>query len=183
MTSEEPGREPGIEPGIEPGREPGIEPGREPGIEPADGTEKQQATPYELMGGAPFFDALVRRFYEGIADDTVLRPMYPEGDLAPAERRLRMFLAQYWGGPTDYSDERGHPRLRLRHAPYPVDDVARQHWLAHMRLALDITIADQGLAPVLEDELWRYMIGAAQAMVNSPGPGPDGVLPMNGDPA
>ena len=78
-------------------------------------------TPYDAFGGPEFFTALVGDFYAGVAADDVLRPMYPEADLEPAERRLRMFLEQYWGGPKTYSAERGHPRLRLRHAPFPVD--------------------------------------------------------------
>ena len=146
------------------------------------GTEPE-VTPYDLMGGSPFFESLVHRFYEGVSDDPVLRPMYPSDDMDGAERRLRMFLEQYWGGPTNYSEERGHPRLRMRHAPYPVDDTARAHWLAHMKVALDYAIAKHGLHPRLEQELWAYLTGAAQAMVNAPGPGPDGVLPTIGDPA
>jgi hemoglobin len=128
---------------------------------------EQETTPYDLMGGEAFFTSLVHRFYAGIAGDPVLRPMYPEGDLEPAERRLRLFLIQYWGGPTTYSDERGHPRLRMRHAPYPIDDNARDHWLDHMRAALDGTMAELGLDPAWEQELWRYLVGAALAMVNS----------------
>jgi hemoglobin len=127
----------------------------------------QETTPYDLMGGEAFFISLVHRFYAGIADDPVLRPLYPEGDLAPAERRLRLFLIQYWGGPTTYSDERGHPRLRMRHAPFPIDDDARDHWLDHMRAALDATMEEFGLDPAWEQELWRYLVGAALAMVNS----------------
>jgi hemoglobin len=153
----------------------------------AGGTPEEQAepevTPYDLMGGSPFFATLVHRFYEGVAEDPVLRPMYPSDDMDGAETRLRMFLEQYWGGPTTYSEERGHPRLRMRHAPYPVDDTARAHWLANMRVALDYAIAKEGLHPRLEEELWGYLVTAAQAMVNSPGPGPDGVLPTIGDPA
>ena len=83
-----------------------------------------QQTLYERAGGMPFFEALVARFYAGVADDPVLRPIYPEADLAPAQRRLTLFLAQYWGGPRTYDDERGHPRLRMRHAPFAVDGVA-----------------------------------------------------------
>ncbi len=131
-----------------------------------------ETTPYELMGGEAFFDTLVRRFYVGVAHDEVLRPMYPADDLEGAERRLRLFLTQYWGGPTTYSDERGHPRLRMRHAPYVIDDVARDHWLDHMRAALDGTMDELGLDPALEQELWRYLVGAAIAMVNSTGPEP-----------
>jgi len=125
-----------------------------------------ETTPYDLMGGEQFFTILVHRFYEGVATDPVLMPMYPSADMEGAERRLRMFLMQYWGGPTTYSDERGHPRLRMRHAPYPVDDTARDHWLDRMREALDSTMAELGLDPALEQELWRYLVGAAIAMVN-----------------
>ena len=101
-------------------------------------------------------------FYRGVATDPVLRPMYPEEDLGPAEERLRMFLEQYWGGPTTYSDQRGHPRLRMRHAPYRVDPDARDHWLLHMRAALDA----QGLPPEQDAQLWGYLSSAAFAMVN-----------------
>ena len=126
-----------------------------------------EVSPYDQMGGAPFFATLVHRFYEGVGADPVLRPLYPEDDLEPAERRLRLFLEQYWGGPTTYSDERGHPRLRMRHAPYRVDEAARDHWVDHMRAALDAAIAEHGLDPALEAQLWRYLTGAAIAMVNT----------------
>jgi hemoglobin len=126
-----------------------------------------ETTPYAQMGGAEFFEALVHHFYEGVAADPVLRAMYPEEDLAPAERRLRLFLTQYWGGPTTYSDERGHPRLRMRHNPYVIDDDARDRWLDAMRAALDLTMAEQQLDPSWEQELWRYLVGAAIAMVNA----------------
>ena len=96
------------------------------------------------------------------SDDPVLRPLYPEEDLGPAEVRLRMFFEQYWGGPTTYSDERGHPRLRLRHGPFAIDEQARDLWLAHMRTALD----NRDLPPDLDDEMWRYLVMAAHAMVN-----------------
>jgi len=118
------------------------------------------------MGGAPFFTTLVHAFYEGVAQDQVLRPMYPEADLEPAERRFRMFLEQYWGGPDAYSQERGHPRLRMRHAPFEIDMAAHDHWLAHMRNALDLAMAEHQLDPSLEEPLWRYFSGAALAMVN-----------------
>jgi len=129
-----------------------------------------EPTPFDQMGGEAFFTALVHRFYAGVAEDPVLRPMYPEGDLAPAERRLRLFLTQYWGGPTTYGDERGHPRLRMRHAPYAVDDDARDRWVQHMRAALDATMVEQGLDPAWEQQLWRYLVGAAIAMVNTDTP-------------
>jgi hemoglobin len=90
---------------------------------------------YERVGGAPFFTELVGRFYDGVEHDELLRPMYPE-DLADPRRHLALFLMQYWGGPTTYSEERGHPRLRRRHAPHVVDVAARDAWLSHMRAAL-----------------------------------------------
>jgi len=122
---------------------------------------------YEQFGGAAFFAALVADFYAAVADDDLIRPMYPEEDLGPAEQRLRMFLEQYWGGPTTYSETRGHPRLRMRHAPYPIDEQARDRWLTHMRSALDA----RELPADLDDEMWRYLTMAAQAMVNTSGPG------------
>ena len=84
---------------------------------------------YERAGGMPFFSALVDRFYDGVRDDPVLRPLYPEEDLAPAARRLTLFLAQYWGGPGTYSEERGHPRLRMRHVPFPIGADERDRWM------------------------------------------------------
>ena len=129
-------------------------------------------TPYDQMGGAPFFQTLVHRFYQGVAADPELRAMYPEEDLAPAERRLLLFLEQYWGGPTTYGDERGHPRLRMRHAPYVIDEAARDRWLDSMRSALDVAMAEHDLDPALEQELWRYLVGAALAMQNAETPEP-----------
>ena len=123
----------------------------------------EQVTPYERFGGHDFFAALVRDFYVGVAADPVLRPMYPEQDLGPAEERLRLFLEQYWGGPTTYSDERGHPRLRMRHAPYAIDYTAMQHWLDCMRSALDA----RQLPPEDDAEMWTYLSQAAFAMVNT----------------
>lgn len=122
-----------------------------------------EMTPYERFGGHDFFAALVHDFYAGVATDEVLRPMYPEQDLAPAEQRLLMFLEQYWGGPTTYSDQRGHPRLRMRHAPYAIDFTAMQHWLDHMRTALD----RQALPAADDAELWKYLTRAALSMVNA----------------
>jgi len=92
----------------------------------------------------------------------VLRPMYPDEDLTSAERRLRMFLEQYWGGPDTYQQERGHPRLRLRHTPFPIDSVARDRWLVNMHEA----VAEQGLPDADEAELWSYLVRAAFAMQN-----------------
>ena len=122
----------------------------------------QQRTLYDEFGGHDFFKALVADFYVQVAADPILRPLYPEQDLGPAEIRLRMFLEQYWGGPGTYSEQRGHPRLRMRHAPYAVTEDARDRWLAHMRAALDA----RELTPELDDEIWRYMVMAAHAMVN-----------------
>ncbi|MFC7220220.1 globin [Streptomyces polyrhachis] len=124
-----------------------------------------QASFYEQVGGAETFRRLVRRFYEGVAADPLLRPMYPEEDLGPAEERLTLFLVQYWGGPRTYSEERGHPRLRMRHAPFTVDRAAHDAWLAHMRTA----VVELGLNPVHEQQLWDYLVYAAASMVNTPG--------------
>lgn len=118
---------------------------------------------YEAVGGAPTFAKLTRVFYQEVASDAILREMYPEEDLGPAEDRLRMFLEQYWGGPTTYSDQRGHPRLRLRHQPYLVNPDARDRWLRAMRVAVD----SLELPPLYEDQLWDYLDRAAHAMVNS----------------
>lgn len=125
------------------------------------------ATPFERFGGHDFFDLLIARFYAGVAEDPVLRPMYPEEHLGPAAERLQLFLEQYWGGPTTYSQERGHPRLRMRHAPFPVDAAAHDAWLAHMRAALDEAAATFQLSPDDETELWDYLSRAAFAMVNT----------------
>ncbi|GAB2512084.1 hypothetical protein GCM10026982_43040 [Nocardiopsis aegyptia] len=117
---------------------------------------------YEAVGGEETFTRLVRRFYEGVADDPVLRPMYPEEDLGPAEERLRLFLIQYWGGPRTYNDQRGHPRLRMRHVPFRIGAAERDRWLAHMRAAVDAI----ALPAALERQLWEYMVMAAHSMVN-----------------
>ena len=97
---------------------------------------------YEEIGGFETFRRIVARFYEGVAEDPVLRPMYPEEDLGPAEERFLLFLVQYWGGPTTYSESRGHPRLRMRHAPFAVTPEAKEHWLMHFRAGLDEVAAD-----------------------------------------
>ena len=119
-------------------------------------------TLYDRAGGTPFFEALVGRFYAGVADDPVLRAIYPEPDLAGAEHRLTLFLIQYWGGPTTYDDERGHPRLRMRHAPFAVGPAERDRWLLHMRTA----VADLVPAADVAAELERYFTMAAEAMRN-----------------
>jgi hemoglobin len=147
-----------------------------------DGTMEpmsSQPTPYAEMGGTAFFATLVHRFYEGVASDPVLRPMYPDADLAAAERRLQLFLEQYWGGPTTYSEERGHPRLRMRHLPFAIDDDARDRWLVHMKAGLGAALDEHGLDPTRQVELWRYLEGAAMAMVNTDSAESRPALPMN----
>ncbi|WP_072802520.1 globin [Rhodococcoides yunnanense] len=128
-------------------------------------TEPQQ-TFYDAVGGADTFHKLTATFYEEVAKDEIVRPLYPEEDLAPAERRMRMFLEQYWGGPRTYSDERGHPRLRMRHSPFRIGPIERDAWLRCMHIAI------ASIEPaVLDDErraqLVDYMQMAADSMVNS----------------
>ncbi len=116
------------------------------------------------VGGRVTFEKLVRAFYDGIRTDEVLLPMYPEQpDLEGAIQRLTGFLEQYWGGPGTYSEERGHPRLRMRHMPFAVTPDARDRWLRHMRAAVDTL----DLSPLHEAMLWDYLERAAHAMVNS----------------
>jgi len=122
-------------------------------------------TVYEAIGGEPTFTRLVDAFYAGVAADPVLRAIYPEDDLGPAAERLRLFLIQYWGGPTTYSDTRGHPRLRMRHAPFAVGVAARDAWLRHMRAALDAV----ALPAEYDDLLWQYFTRAAESLRNTPG--------------
>ncbi|WP_424449556.1 globin [Microbacterium arborescens] len=123
----------------------------------------EQLSFYEEIGGHDTFVRLVDVFYREVAADEVLRPMYPEADLGPAAERLTMFLEQYWGGPTTYGEQRGHPRLRMRHRPFHVDPDARDRWLRHMRTALD----ELSLPPLHEATLWDYLERAAYAMVNT----------------
>jgi hemoglobin len=120
---------------------------------------------YEAIGGEETFTRLVNAFYAGVARDPMLRSIYPEDDLEPAADRLRLFLIQYWGGPTTYSDQRGHPRLRMRHVPFAVNVAARDAWLTHMRAALD----SLELPPTYHDTMWRYFVTAADSMRNVPG--------------
>ncbi len=117
---------------------------------------------YDAVGGEQAFTRLVRHFYTAVAADPILRPIYPEDELADAEVRLRLFLMQYWGGPRTYDEQRGHPRLRMRHAPFPIDARARDTWLKHMRAA----VASLELAPELDEQLWRYLFDAAHALTN-----------------
>jgi len=123
-------------------------------------------TYYEDFGGHETFAKLVHEFYRGVAQDEALRALYPEDDLGPAEERLRMFFEQYWGGPTTYSEQRGHPRLRMRHAPFTVTPDMRDRWLLHMMTAVDTL----ELAPEHDDLLRDYLTRAAYSLVNAPGP-------------
>ncbi|GAA1801966.1 globin [Luedemannella flava] len=118
---------------------------------------------YEAVGGEATFRLLVDEFYAGVAEDPLLRPLYPEDDLGPANDRLRLFLIQYWGGPGTYQEQRGHPRLRMRHAPFVIGPAERDAWLHHMRRAVDALNlpADQATT------LWDYLERAAYFMVNA----------------
>lgn len=118
---------------------------------------------YDQVGGHATFERLVRAFYEGVRHDPVLWPMYPQADLEGAIHRLTMFLEQYWGGPGTYSEERGHPRLRMRHVAFKVNPDARDRWLSHMRAALDTL----ELSPLHDATLWGYLDRAAHALVNT----------------
>ncbi len=135
----------------------------DPTAQPGEPAGADQPSFWAQVGGRATFERLVRAFYEGVRHDEVLWPMYPEQDLEGAIQRLTGFLEQYWGGPTTYSQQRGHPRLRMRHAPFPVNPEARDRWLRHMFAALD------GLAlPPLHDATMRdYLERAAHAMVNT----------------
>lgn len=126
-------------------------------------SDDPQTTFYEQVGGHETFERLVRRFYEGVAADPVLQPMYPEDDMDGAIWRLTAFLEQYWGGPGTYSEQRGHPRLRMRHNPFHINPDARDRWLGHMRAAVE----SLALPPLHEVTLWDYLERAAFAMVNT----------------
>ena len=124
----------------------------------------EQITVFDAVGGMPFFDALTRRFYQGVASDPVLLAVYPTPeDLEPARMHLALFLAQYWGGPSDYNDERGHPRLRMRHQPFVIGAEERDRWLFHMQEALAATPAPAGVAR----EMTEYFRMAAEALRNA----------------
>jgi hemoglobin len=121
------------------------------------------ATDFEVFGGKEFFSSLVKDFYQEIISDPILKPMYPEDDIDGAIERLTLFLMQYWGGPTTYSEQRGHPRLRMRHAQFPIDFAARDAWLKNMEIALGKqTISDEN-----RTKLWNYLMMAADSMVNT----------------
>ena len=118
---------------------------------------------YDQVGGHETFRKLVHEFYAGVAGDPELRALYPEDDLGPAEIRFQMFLEQYWGGPSTYSQQRGHPRLRMRHHPFKVTPTQRDRWLKHVMAAVDTL----DLAPANDLILRDYLDRAAHSMVNS----------------
>ena len=124
--------------------------------------ERDTTNYYELFGGEAFFSDLVSQFYARVATNEILRPMYPDSDLKWAAHRLQMFLEQYWGGPTTYQEERGHPRLRMRHGGFHINPAARDAWLGCMRAAVD----GVEMQPENREKLWRYLEGAAEHLVN-----------------
>lgn len=122
------------------------------------------------VGGQSFFDRLVEAFYAGVATDDLLAPLYPDfPDFEPAQHRLSMFLAQYWGGPTTYMEERGHPRLRMRHFPFHVGPLERDRWLLHMAAAVEHTCVDLPDAESIAAELMGYFVPAAEHLRNDTG--------------
>lgn len=127
-------------------------------------SETQALSMYEAIGGEPAFRQLVHRFYAEVAQDPELRRVYPSRDLGPAEEHLRLFLMQYWGGPAAYSEQRGHPRLRMRHRHFRIGPAERDAWLRHMRTALD----ELALDPSYDQPLWDYLVMAAGSLVNEP---------------
>jgi hemoglobin len=127
-----------------------------------ENTPDGPATFFDAVGGDETFRRLVHRFYQEVAADPVLRAVYPEDDLGPAEERLRMFLIQYWGGPSTYHEQRGHPRLRMRHVPFRIGEAERDAWLQAMRTALD----EVALPDPLDAQIWDYLVMAANSLVN-----------------
>lgn len=119
---------------------------------------------YEAAGGEAAFRLLVERFYARVAGDALLRPLYPDEDLAHATEHLALFLIQYWGGPTTYNETRGHPRLRMRHQPFAIRQAERDAWLGHMRAA----VASMDLNPAVRKALMDYFEAASTAMINQP---------------
>jgi hemoglobin len=128
-----------------------------------EGATNPGETVFERVGGMPCFERIADAFYVGVRSDPVLLSLYPNpSDLAPPARRLALFLAQYWGGPTTYSDERGHPRLRMRHATYPIDDAMRDRWLTHMSSAIESCVE----SPEIRREMHEYFARAADHLRN-----------------
>ena len=126
-------------------------------------------TVFAAVGGQAFFDALVDRFYDAVEGDELLRPMYP-ADMGPSRRRLAGFLAQYWGGPADYSAERGHPRLRMRHMPFAIGPAERDAWMRHMLAALGAASLPDGSAldPDIAAAMAAHFDNAATHLINQP---------------
>jgi hemoglobin len=134
--------------------------------ESGDSAESRTVSLYEYVGGDDFFVRLVDAFYEGVETDDVLLPLYPEpADLGPARRRLALFLIQYWGGPTTYLDERGHPKLRMRHFPFRIGAVERDRWVHHMLRAVERTTDDDQVRTMLIE----YFVPAAEHLRNDTG--------------
>jgi hemoglobin len=126
---------------------------------------KAEVTLYDAVGGMPFFEELVDRFYDGVRDDPVLLSLYPHPEeLGPARHKLALFLAQYWGGPSIYHEERGHPALRMRHAPFAIGADERDRWLMHMRAAVSAMDPPPEIAMALLD----YFDLAADSLRNQP---------------
>jgi hemoglobin len=121
---------------------------------------------YEAAGGEATFRLLVKRFYEGVGRDALLRPLYPGEDLADATEHLTLFLIQYWGGPSTYNEKRGHPRLRMRHQPFAIGPAERDAWMGHMRAAVE----SLEIIPAVRKALIDYFETAATAMINRPAP-------------
>lgn len=131
-------------------------------------TSEATTSLYERVGGQPFFERLVDAFYDGVEGDDVLAPLYPEApDFTGARRRLMLFLVQYWGGPTTYLEERGHPRLRMRHFPFHVGPLERDHWLGHMTAAVEHACTDDQAD--IAAELMQYFVPAAEHLRNDTG--------------
>jgi hemoglobin len=129
----------------------------------SESAEREPRSLYEAAGGEETFTRLVHRFYEEVAKDPVLRPVYPARDLGPAEEHMRLFLIQYWGGPSIYHERRGHPRLRQRHVRFRIGETERDLWLRHMRTAL----SELRLDPELDRQMWDYLVRAAHSLVNN----------------
>ena len=121
---------------------------------------------HDAVGGEAFFVDLVDRFYQRVATDLLLRPLYPD-DLTGSKRHMVLFLQQYWGGPGTYSEERGHPRLRARHGPFVIGEAERDAWFGHMAAALDAVVRERGIDPKVEAEMLEYFERAADFMVNA----------------
>jgi hemoglobin len=121
---------------------------------------------HDAVGGEGFFVDLVEAFYRRVASDVLLRPLYPD-DLTESTQHMVLFLQQYWGGPGTYSEQRGHPRLRQRHAPFVIGEAERDAWLGHMLAALDEIVTQRGVPSELEAQMVQYFAGAADFLVNA----------------